>query len=538
MKLKVTLPEQALARSRDRHPRRSAGDLPCRDIARRRGADASRAHRDDAVSLGTALDRSRVVRRPGVTLSLSIAAQDAGHARLLGITGRARAARRAGRPAARRHPDPRRYAAARPPGSCTATRGRRRPFLTKMAAEGATFDRAYSQAGWTKVSATSFLTSLYPTTHGVAKFSGSPAGVGDDDRRGVSRSGLRHVRDFVGAVHRPVHEPAPGRRAAARGRLALRRRGRLHRARPRASTSIGPQNGSIATAMGRSSCTFTCSTRIRRTSRAGRTTCSGPIPPSATRTSPSASRCARRSPIVTYAGRGMATREEMVKAGIDPAAYLAYDKDWYDSAIRGLDAELARLFERLRAAGVDRDTLIVLISDHGEEFQDHGRMWHGQSVYGEMVHVPLVVRWPARVPAGARVDEPVQLVDVMPTLLGLSRLTAPAGSARTEHRCPCCSMPGGAMPAPWKRRPVIIEKLAARWHRHSPDDLEATGDHRRRVEADSQPQSPGGSAGIRAVRREARSARPEERGGRESLKPSNVSRRPSTAGGRWRRRRG
>ena len=71
-------------------------------------------------------------------------------------------------------------------------------------------------------------------------------------------------------------------------------------------------------------------------------------------------------------------------------------------SIRALDSELARLFERLRSAGVDRDTAVVFLSDHGEEFQDHGRMWHGQSVYGEMVHVPLVVRWPASVPAGMR----------------------------------------------------------------------------------------------------------------------------------------
>ena len=150
--------------------------------------------------------------------------------------------------------------------------------------------------------------------------------------------------------------------------------------------------------------------------------------------------------------RGMATRDEMLKAGIDPAAYLAYDKDWYDSSIRGLDVELARLFERLRANGLHEKTAIVFLSDHGEEFQEHGRMWHGQSVYGEMVRVPLVMRWPGRVkPHG--VDEAVQLIDVMPTLLDISRLTQPPKVCRgrasmplTRRRRQGCRSRGGVAP--------------------------------------------------------------------------------------------
>ena len=55
-------------------------------------------------------------------------------------------------------------------------------------------------------------------------------------------------------------------------------------------------------------------------------------------------------------------------------------------------------------------------------------MWHGQSVYGEMVHVPLVVRWPAGVTPATVVDEPVQLIDVMPTLLDISGWRIPRAS--------------------------------------------------------------------------------------------------------------
>jgi arylsulfatase len=160
--------------------------------------------------------------------------------------------------------------------------------------------------------------------------------------------------------------------------------------------------------------------------------------------------------------RGMATRDEMLKAGIDPAAYLAYDKDWYDSSIRGLDVELARLFERLRTNGLHEKTAIVFLSDHGEEFQEHGRMWHGQSVYGEMARVPLVMRWPGRIKPH-RVDEAVQLIDVMPTLLDISRLTHPEG-LQGQSLMPLLEGEGkaasGAVSAAngWKRRPAIIEK--------------------------------------------------------------------------------
>ncbi|HSC29719.1 MAG TPA: sulfatase-like hydrolase/transferase, partial [Vicinamibacterales bacterium] len=158
---------------------------------------------------------------------------------------------------------------------------------------------------------------------------------------------------------------------------------------------------------------------------------------------------------------GMATREEMIKAGVDPVAYLDYDRDWYDSSIRALDAELARLFERLRMAGLGQKTAVVFLSDHGEEFHDHGRMWHGQSVYGEMMRVPLVVHWAGRLAGGSVVDETVQLVDVMPTLLDLSRLPQPDGvqgqsllSLLTRPDATDGDDPSGS----WRRRPAILEK--------------------------------------------------------------------------------
>src|SRR5206468_6826654 len=72
---------------------------------------------------------------------------------------------------------------------------------------------------------------------------------------------------------------------------------------------------------------------------------------------------------------GMPTREDLVKAGFDADAYVKADEDWYDGSIRGMDAEIGRLFERLRTLRLDDRTLVVFTGDHGEEFLEHGRMF-------------------------------------------------------------------------------------------------------------------------------------------------------------------
>ena len=124
---------------------------------------------------------------------------------------------------------------------------------------------------------------------------------------------------------------------------------------------------------------------------------------------------------------GMPTRDELARAGFDPDAYVAHDIDWYDGSIRGMDAEMGRLVERLRGLGLDKSTAIVFTSDHGEEFLEHGRMFHGQTVYGEQVNMPLIMWGPGSVPAGRTVDQTVRTIDIMPTLLDISGLAPPAG---------------------------------------------------------------------------------------------------------------
>ncbi len=92
--------------------------------------------------------------------------------------------------------------------------------------------------------------------------------------------------------------------------------------------------------------------------------------------------------------------------------------DLYVAGIRQLDDELGRLIQGLKDLGVYQDTLVVVVSDHGEEFLEHGGVLHGRTQYEEMLRIPMIMRGPG-LPAGLRVRSPVSLVDVFPTALSL-----------------------------------------------------------------------------------------------------------------------
>lgn len=96
----------------------------------------------------------------------------------------------------------------------------------------------------------------------------------------------------------------------------------------------------------------------------------------------------------------------------------------YQGEIAYTDAQLGRLFVELERRGLKDDTAIVIAADHGESFGEHGDWTHGLKVYETEIHVPLLIRYPARIPAGLEVAGPVQLIDVLPTLLDLTGLKA------------------------------------------------------------------------------------------------------------------
>jgi nicotinamide-nucleotide amidase len=97
--------------------------------------------------------------------------------------------------------------------------------------------------------------------------------------------------------------------------------------------------------------------------------------------------------------------------------------DLYDDDIRFNDHWFGELRAALAERGLEADTLIVVVSDHGEEFGERGAVGHGHaSLHREQTHVPLIMAWPGTLPAGTTVDGLVGGVDVLPTLLELTGL--------------------------------------------------------------------------------------------------------------------
>lgn len=100
----------------------------------------------------------------------------------------------------------------------------------------------------------------------------------------------------------------------------------------------------------------------------------------------------------------------------------ARDIDLYDSEIRAADESVGRIVRLMRAR--DPQALIILTADHGEEFGDHGGRYHGTSVFDEQVRVPLIMAG-GGLAKSRRVQEPVQTIDLLPTVLSGLRIPVP-----------------------------------------------------------------------------------------------------------------
>ena len=109
-------------------------------------------------------------------------------------------------------------------------------------------------------------------------------------------------------------------------------------------------------------------------------------------------------------------------------------RDSYDNCIAALDRQIGLMLDELDPRGVLRDTLVIITSDHGEQFGEHGVFNHGFSLYTQEVHVPLLIIGPS-VPPGQTVSDPVSLRDLPATvvdLLGLGRASTFPGRSLAE----------------------------------------------------------------------------------------------------------
>lgn len=129
----------------------------------------------------------------------------------------------------------------------------------------------------------------------------------------------------------------------------------------------------------------------------------------------------------------------------NPARDVPYIRALYDSEVSYVDRHIADLLAAL-GPKVLANTLVVLTADHGEELYDHGGWKHGQTLYEEQIHVPLIFRWDGRIKPGTRLRGTVRLVDLLPTIAaavgmeadpewdGVSLLPALAGEGALPRR--------------------------------------------------------------------------------------------------------
>jgi len=130
-----------------------------------------------------------------------------------------------------------------------------------------------------------------------------------------------------------------------------------------------------------------------------------------------------RNSFSEYSARDYARLGRAVAHGeVDlPSDRLGEMVQMYDGAIRRLDGKIKALRQLLNDRGIADSVGLVVTADHGEEFMEHGRIGHGQSLHDELIHVPLIINAPG-VPAGARRRDLVSHVDLARTLADLGEV--------------------------------------------------------------------------------------------------------------------
>jgi arylsulfatase A-like enzyme len=119
-----------------------------------------------------------------------------------------------------------------------------------------------------------------------------------------------------------------------------------------------------------------------------------------------------------------------------PAHEILTEIDMYDATINYIDHQLDRLFSELQKRGLLENTVIIVTSDHGEQFGEHGLFLHGNSLYQPLLHVPLIISFPARVPGNKRVAVPVSLRDLPATvveIIGIEKKKLFPGNSLAHH---------------------------------------------------------------------------------------------------------
>jgi arylsulfatase A-like enzyme len=127
----------------------------------------------------------------------------------------------------------------------------------------------------------------------------------------------------------------------------------------------------------------------------------------------------------------------------------------YDDEVSFADTQFGIFLELLQYLNLYENSIIVLVSDHGEEFNDHRGFDHGRTLYEEMIRIPLIIKYPGSRWSGSRIREPVCILDIMPTIL--EYINADWNSLNLDGAALLSKASGQLKPDFPKQRPIFSE---------------------------------------------------------------------------------
>jgi arylsulfatase A-like enzyme len=154
--------------------------------------------------------------------------------------------------------------------------------------------------------------------------------------------------------------------------------------------------------------------------------------------------------------KGPVDGRKLLAASRKPEGWTEADvehlKALYDGEIRWTDDTLGKILGGIERRGLKDSSILAITADHGEAFYEHGLFGHRWTLHEEEIRIPLILRYPAAIRAGARIQRPVRIIDIAPTLLELAG-APPLPDAMGRSLAPLL----GNSTAPWSDLPSLCE---------------------------------------------------------------------------------
>ncbi|MFG0317600.1 MAG: sulfatase-like hydrolase/transferase [Planctomycetota bacterium JB042] len=277
------------------------------------------------------------------------------------------------------------------------------PFLTSLADDGVLFEEMTAPCSWTKPSIASLFTSLYPSQHGVRK--GNARDTADNFVSDVLPTNLTTLAELYSAAGYRTFGAV--RNSHLKGFMGFGRGFDVYReVLGKADAVVRPFESWLDEREGDDAPWFAYLHFLDVHAY----------------TPPPEYRDLFGTPELEYFLPGSPEKFSQLRDDVKAGRMACPPKEQeglrllYDATIRHLDDVLKQVAAQLIERGEWEETLVVVTSDHGEEFFEHGEFAHGHSMADNLLRVPWIVRFPGREYAGTRVDAPATLVDVLPTL--------------------------------------------------------------------------------------------------------------------------